>query len=55
MNLKIPTGHYVADIGFAIRKDACGGGAVLSVKSMAIMVKIGMELYFSEYPDSDEK
>ena len=44
---------YVADIGFDIRKDATGGGGVLSSKSMAIMVKIGMDVYFSEYPASE--
>ncbi|GAB2792486.1 hypothetical protein GCM10027275_41770 [Rhabdobacter roseus] len=43
-------GNYVADIGFDIRKDAAGGGGVLSSESMAIMGKIGMDLYFSEYP-----
>lgn len=52
---KIPAGNYVADIGFDIRKDACGGGAVLTTQSMAIMVKLGIELYLSEYPDSDEE
>ena len=41
---------YIADIGFNIRKDATGGGGVLNSKSMAIMGKIGMDVYFSEYP-----
>lgn len=41
---------YVADIGFNIRKDATGGGGVLNSKSMLIMGKIGMDVYFSEYP-----
>lgn len=40
---------YVADIGFAIRKEATGGGGVLSSQSMAIMGAIGMAVYFSEY------
>lgn len=44
---------YVADIGFDIRKDAIGGGAVLNSESMAIMGKIGMDIYFSEYPSAD--
>lgn len=44
---------YVADIGFDIRKDATGGGGVLTSKSMAIMGKIGMDVYFSEYPSAD--
>ena len=44
---------YVADIGFDIRKDATGGGGVLNSKSMAIMGKIGMDVYFSEYPSAE--
>lgn len=44
---------YVADIGFDIRKDARGGGAVLKSESMAIMGKIGMDIYFSEYPSAE--
>ena len=44
---------YVADIGFDIRKDATGGGGVLNSKSMAIMGKIGMDIYFSEYASSE--
>lgn len=43
-------GKYVADIGFDIRKDATGGGGVLNSELMAIMGKIGMDVYFSEYP-----
>ena len=46
---------YVADIGFDIRKDATGGGGVLSSNSMKIMGLIGMDVYFSEYPSSEEK
>lgn len=48
----LPKGSYVADIGFDIRKDAAGGGAVLSSESMKIMGDIGMDVYFSEYPES---
>ena len=44
---------YVADIGFDIRKDATGGGAVLNSESMTIMGKIGMDIYFSEYPSAE--
>ncbi|WP_421753233.1 hypothetical protein [Croceimicrobium sp.] len=43
-------GKYVADIGFAICKGATGGGGVLSSESMSILGKIGMDIYFSEYP-----
>lgn len=44
---------YVADIAFDIRKDATGGGGVLNSKSMQIMGKIGMDVYFSEYSSAD--
>lgn len=47
--------NYVADIGFDIRKNATGGGAVLDIKAMEIMVKIGMRVYFSEYPSERDK
>jgi hypothetical protein len=43
--------EYVADIGFSVRPDACGGGAILSVQTMAIMSDLGMKLYLSEYSD----
>lgn len=42
---------YVADIGFSIRKDACGGGAVLNSNSLKIMGELGMDIYLSEYPN----
>lgn len=45
--------NYVADIGFVIRRDACSGGAVLSVESMRIMSYLGMELFLSEYSGGD--
>ncbi|MCP4990165.1 MAG: hypothetical protein GY928_30235 [Colwellia sp.] len=47
-------GSYVADIGFNIRKDALGGGGVVTLRMMEIMLNIGMELFLSEYPDNDE-
>ena len=47
----ISSGDYIADIGFSMRKNACGGGAILSVQAMRIMSKIGIKLYLSEYPD----
>lgn len=49
----LESNEYVADIGFDIRKDACGGGGVLSAKSMEIMGRIKMDVYFSEYPSGD--
>ena len=51
----IPSGHFVADVGFDIRKDASGGGAVLSIKAMSIMVNSEIALYLSEYPGSDSE
>lgn len=51
-NLK--PGKYVADIGFDIRKDASGGGAVLNSESMKILGDIGMDIYFSEYPQVND-
>ncbi|PWK17298.1 hypothetical protein [Xanthomarina spongicola] len=45
----LPKGKYVADIGFGIRKDASGGGAVLNSKMIELLSEIGMEIYFSEY------
>jgi len=50
-NKCLPKGFYAADIGFAPREDAFGGGASLTPESMHIMASIGMELFFSEYPD----
>jgi hypothetical protein len=46
----LPVGFYVADIGFSPRKDASGGGAVISTGAMKAMLSIGMELFLSEYP-----
>lgn len=46
---------YIADIGFESRKDASGGGCVLSANSMKIMGTIGMDIYFSEYLSHDER
>lgn len=39
----------MADVGFSVRGNACGGGAILSLEAMAIMGKLGIKLYFSEY------
>ena len=46
---ELDKGSYVADIGFTSRKDACGGGAVMSKKLIAMLHEVGMEVYFSEY------
>jgi hypothetical protein len=49
-NIIVPE-TYIADIGFSIRENACGGGAILSVEAMSIMSQLGMQLYLSEYRD----
>jgi len=48
----LPKSSYVADIGFDIRKNATGGGAIINSESMKIMSHIGMDLYLSEYPNT---
>lgn len=48
-------GPYVADIGFDIRKDALGGGAVMSSKMMKLLSDIGMEIHLSEYPGANNE
>lgn len=50
---KIVKGDYVADIGFDIRKDALGGGGIISLEMMRILLNLGMEIYLSEYPTKD--
>ena len=48
-------GSYVADIGFTLREDASGGGAVMSKNLIAMLHEVGMEVYFSEYWLSDSE
>ncbi|MEP4052124.1 MAG: hypothetical protein ABJN22_07760 [Litorimonas sp.] len=47
---EIDLGDYVADIGFSVREEASGGGAVLSPAAMKTMGSLGMTLFLSEYP-----
>jgi hypothetical protein len=47
--LNLTPSKYIADVGFSIRENACGGGAILSPKAMTIMGKLGIKLYLSEY------
>jgi hypothetical protein len=49
---KLNQGNYIADVGYSLRPEAFGGGAVLSIQAMRIMVTIDMELHLSEYPNS---
>jgi len=53
----LPKAHYVVDVGFDIRPDANGGGAVIDSKLMRLMSKTGFDLYLSEYPNqiNDQK
>ena len=46
-------GSYAADIGYAPRPGAAGGGGSLSVRALGIMAALGMELFLSEYPPMD--
>lgn len=54
-NKSRPKGFYAADIAFSPREDAFGGGGVISLRSMSIMVAIGMQLYLSEYPEGSDE
>ena len=51
---KFNKGSYIADIGYIPREGACGGG-VITTEAMKIMVSLGMELYLSEYPNSEDE
>ena len=49
--------EYIADIGFCSREfdegSGIGGGGVLTTQMIKILDRIGMEIYFSEYPAHD--
>ena len=47
--LDLSPSKYIADVGFSIRENACGGGAILSPEAMAIMGELDIKLYLSEY------
>ena len=46
---ELTQGPYVADIGFMVREDASGGGAVLSHETMRVFSQVRLSIYFSEY------
>jgi hypothetical protein len=46
--------RYIADIGFSPREDALGGGAAISPGMMRTMASLGISLFLSEYPATDE-
>lgn len=45
----LPSGFYVADIGFSAREEADGGGGVLTIGMLTTLSIIGMEIHLSEY------
>ncbi len=47
-------GGCSADIGYAPRPGAFGGGGKMSIETIKKMAEIELEVYFSEYPPSDE-
>ncbi|MGY0310713.1 hypothetical protein ACV4QK_02320 [Alteromonas macleodii] len=50
-NRSLAPSKYSADIDFSPREDALGGGGKVSIESMEIMLRLGLELYLSEYPE----
>ena len=46
--------RYVADIGFSVRSDATGGGAAISPQMMRSMSDLGITLFLSEYPATQD-
>ncbi len=50
----LPAGEYAADIGFAPREDAAGGGAAFPVVVLRQMAGLNMALSLSEYPVCDD-
>ena len=46
----IKGGRYIADVGFAPRADASGGGAAISTEILRTMADLGISLFLSEYP-----
>ena len=48
-------GEYIADIGFAPREDASGGGDAFSPETMRIMADLGITLFLTEYPELDQE
>ncbi|MEQ1764330.1 MAG: hypothetical protein ABL984_14460 [Pyrinomonadaceae bacterium] len=42
-------GPYVADIGFSVRSEASGGGAVLEPGIMKLLAEADVSIFLSEY------
>ncbi len=49
----VPAGRYIVDVGFSVRTDATGGGAAISPEMMRRMAHLGITLFLSEYPATD--
>jgi hypothetical protein len=50
----ITSARYIADIGFSVRSDATGGGAAISPEMMRSMADLGITLFLSEYPATQD-
>lgn len=50
-NATLTDGPYTADVGFSIRPEAFGGGAVLDPDFLGLMSHVRMSLFLSEYPN----
>ncbi|TGM19419.1 hypothetical protein [Leptospira meyeri] len=46
---------WIADLGFAPRRNALGGGPVISLDLMQLCIKNNLEIFISEYPDSTKE
>ena len=42
---------WIADFGFSLREDACGGGPIISLELMEICLKHKITIFLSEYSD----
>lgn len=42
---------HSADIGFSVRPDACGGGAVLEPEFLLSLAEAKISIFLSEYPN----
>jgi hypothetical protein len=47
----LPHSDYVADVGFSLRSGATGGGPVVTTEMMDRTLRIGMQLFLSQYDD----
>ncbi|EMJ88682.1 hypothetical protein [Leptospira meyeri] len=47
--------EWIADLGFAPRTNALGGGPVISLDLMKLCIKNNLEIFISEYPDSTKE